>query len=205
MRFPLAVFFLLVATGCASSASARQDDVPRDNPQEATRTALHATIEDHALSLDGSAVQEKRIADFLKTKNTFSELDKIYYLLSAIRDSKATFVRNGDQFTGDKASSWLRWKIRHRQYKSNPIVTGRDFVDRVCLQSNKTGVPYEVILADGRRKRLKEVMNDELIKLEAAIREKVVTDLAKDAKASDSLGEAHQGAPIPALVTAGAK
>lgn len=202
MRSALAAYFLLLVTGCASAASARQDAVPDPGSQT---TALNATIEDHALSLDGAVVQQRRIAAFLQTKTSFSELDKIYYLLSSIRDSKATFVRNGDQFSGDKASSWLRWKIRHRQYKSNPITTARDFVERVCLQSNKTGVPYEVILTDGRRKRLKEVMSDELIKLEAAIREKAVTHITQDSKASGSLGDAHQATGIPVLVTAGAK
>ena len=77
-------------------------------------------------------------------------------------------VRNGVAYSGNQAMQWLRWKRTHPQYKDNPIRTPDDFIERVADGSRNTGLPYEVILPDGRRERLKNLLHNELVSLEAA-------------------------------------
>ena len=206
MRYPFIVLGLLAITGCSS--------VPKDSAAPSLPvSAVHQDIVSSValvlakpepqpgLTLDGAEDQNARIEAFLKDKVSITEQDKILYLLAAVRFSGADFIRNGDHFRGDKAAGWLRWKMMHRQYRSNPIVTGRDFVDRVCFQSNKTGVPYEVILSDGRRERLTHVMNDELLSLENAIHQKAMKN-AMSSRESIPLGKAQDTVSVPVLLPA---
>ena len=160
MRLGLFVFIGLFAAGCGSLH--KQDTAVNSLPEALLETPL---------LLERHEVHQERLKQFVETSRSFTETDKINYLLAAIRSSGITFVRNGDHYNGDVASRWLRWKMMHPQYRDKPIVTARDFVDRVCLRSERSGRPYEVILSDGVRDRLRKVLNYELLALDHALRE----------------------------------
>ena len=76
------------------------------------------------------------------------------------------------------AAKWLRWKMIHPQYFGNPIVTARDFVERVADRSRKSGQFYQVELSSGECLKLLTVLRHELEALEEA--------LAQRAQAADS-------------------
>jgi len=151
-------------TGCSSTNAPN-----RLSPNEISNLLSEETP--IYLSQDESRSQ---LRDFVDGRQSFFERDKIHYLLSRIRESKVHFVRNGIEYNGFIAVQWLRWKTMHHQFRHEPIDTARKFVDRVCQGSIETGIPYEIILADGRRAPLRMVLSHELNLLEAAIREKTV-------------------------------
>ena len=152
-------FILLIA----STASADQDSLSGFD-------LIHQTENYYKpLFLDNIANQEKRIEEFIQNHTRYSEVEKIHYLLSSTKNSSCVFVRNGLQYNGDAAVRFLRWKMLHRQRNRKPVKTARDFVRKVAMRSNKTGIPYEIILPDGRRKKAKDVFLSELEFLERAI------------------------------------
>lgn len=114
------------------------------------------------------------VHNFLEKHKQITEQDKINYLLERMRDSSVTFIRNGNRYNGLTAMQWLRWKMRHPQYREYPIDTAIKFVEIVCDRSTKTGVPYEVIIEGGRHGRLREAMENELNYLEMAIRQRML-------------------------------
>ncbi len=120
-----------------------------------------------ALYLASSEEQRARAAGFLAQHPELSDELKIQYLLACIQDSQYPLVRNGVTYSGPQAMQWLRWKRTHPQYKDNPIRTPDDFIERVADGSRNTGLPYEVILPDGHRERLKNLLRNELVSLEA--------------------------------------
>ena len=161
MRIWVVLSFMTLVVGCSTTA---QRGTQASDVLALMEGPLFLNSEDHG----------KRVDRFVNNKDNFSEQDKINYLLSCVRDSKAIFIRNGQQHNGFLAAQWLRWKMQHPQYRKNPIQTARRFVDEVCLRSNKTGIPYFVILQGSQRKALQEVMNHELTALEGAIRDKLL-------------------------------
>ena len=114
-----------------------------------------------------SEEQRARAAGFLAQHAKTNDELKIQYLLACIQDSKYQFVRNGITYSGGEAMQWLRWKRIHPQYKDHPIRTPDDFIERVADGSRNTGLPYEVVLPDGHRERLKNLLRNELVRLEA--------------------------------------
>jgi len=152
------------------------------------------------LYLDSGAARAAALQNFLKDRTAISEMDKINYLLAAMNRSPANFIRNGEHFDGAKASGWLRWKMRHPQYKNNPILTAKDFVSRVSFRSEKTGFPYEVISAEGNRHLLRDVLSHELIVLENAISDNSFPAVLSEK--GQSFQNTQQGLPAPMILPA---
>ncbi|MBI4550278.1 MAG: DUF5329 family protein [Candidatus Omnitrophica bacterium] len=96
-----------------------------------------------------------------------SEGLKIRYLLDRIRDSKNSFMRNGESHNGRDASRWLGYKMVHWV---QGVETAEDFVNRVASFSQKTGQPYLVRCADGKTYLLKNILRCELQTFEQHVR-----------------------------------
>lgn len=191
MRAAILLLCLPLAAGCSSLTKGNVE-----GPSQADRLATLAT--EIPLYLDSAEVRTAALEDFMKDRTAFSEIDKINYLLSAISRSQAVFIRNGQHFGGSNASGWLRWKMRHPQYKNDPIVTARDFVDRVAIRSERTGFPYEVIPSGGERRALRDVLSHELSALEDSIRQSsLMNALSEEGK---SLEGAQQKIPAPIMI-----
>lgn len=195
MRFTLLFISLTLLAGCSTLDKAKPMDQTVSVASHYAETPLY---------LESSDRRELLIEDFLEDRTSFTEQDKINYLLGAIRQSKAVFIRNGDHFDGLKASQWLRWKMRHKQYNDDPIVTAEDFVNRVAIRSERSGFPYEIISETGGRERLQRVLTHELLALEDAIREHSLMDaLSKQGsqhrEKKENLAPPPQILPTPAL------
>jgi hypothetical protein len=76
------------------------------------------------------------------------EQTKIDWLLAEIGNSKATFIRNGQEYDASKAASHLKTKLL---FAGKRVQTVRQFIVGVASHSEETGKPYEIRLSDGRR------------------------------------------------------
>jgi hypothetical protein len=77
-----------------------------------------------------------------------AEQAKIDWLLAEIRNSKATFIRNGNEYEASKAVSHLKTKLL---FAGRRVQTVRQFIVGVASHSEETGKPYEIREPDGKQ------------------------------------------------------
>jgi hypothetical protein len=77
-----------------------------------------------------------------------AEQAKIDWLLEEIRNSKATFIRNGSEYDCSKAVSHLKTKLL---FAGRRVQTVRQFIVGVASHSEETGKPYEIREPDGKQ------------------------------------------------------
>ncbi|HEO64588.1 MAG TPA: hypothetical protein ENI73_01840 [Spirochaetes bacterium] len=70
---------------------------------------------------------------------TMTEKDKIQTLLNRIEESKYIFIRNGKEYSAQKAREHLEMKYNRMRKK---IKTANDFIDRLATKSSLSGKPY---------------------------------------------------------------
>lgn len=142
--------------------------------------------------------QQRQLCEFVADTPSPTEIQKIHYLLSRIRTSDVDFIRNGQSYTGKQASKWLLWKMRHKQYRKDPIRTVHDFVTRVADKSKKTGLPYKIKFENGKKANVQKILLSELEVLEQALRNRQVDEQLEHVseKVSEEIKE------IPASTTA---
>src|SRR4051812_33352173 len=70
-----------------------------------------------------------------------STADEIAYLLTFIRESPCTFIRNGSEYDGAAAADHVNAKYQH--FKGE-IKTAEEFIDRAATKSLMSGEPYQV-------------------------------------------------------------
>lgn len=97
------------------------------------------------------------------SSRTPSEQAKIDGLLARVRDSNASFLRNGKSYDGRKAAAHLKRKL---SFAGSRVKTARGFIQGIASRSEETGRPYAVLFEDGRRKPLGEWLNELLAQLE---------------------------------------
>jgi len=88
------------------------------------------------------------------------EQNKIDYLISEVRSSPATFLRNGAEHTGIRAAAHLARKLR---FAGKRVQTARDFIVGIASKSESSGKPYEIRWPDGRRQPLAEWLAARLV------------------------------------------
>lgn len=108
------------------------------------------------------------------------EKDKIRYLISRVRTSKNTFVRNGETHSAIQAAMLLEWKLQKRIEK---VKTAEDFIREVASSSAKTGEPYLMKDGDGTLYPVQDVLHNEMRLLETLIQE--ATPFGTSATTSD--------------------
>lgn len=96
-------------------------------------------------------------------KDFVRERAKIEYLISRIRRSSYTFIRNGKSYNGLKAARHLTTKY-HRRFGA--IKSAVDFIENVATRSSTTGEAYVVRFPDGRIYPAADVLLNELSVLE---------------------------------------
>jgi hypothetical protein len=77
-----------------------------------------------------------------------AEQARIDWLLMEIRNSKATFIRNGNEYDASKAVSHLKTKLL---FAGRRVQTVRQFIVGVASHSEETGKPYEIRERDGKQ------------------------------------------------------
>ena len=90
------------------------------------------------------------------------KLNEINYLLELIKGSSFSFERNGQKGSSKEAFDLLKFKLN--QYR-NQIHTTEDFIEKIASYSNHTHKSYYVILPDGEKSLLKDLLYAELKKL----------------------------------------
>jgi hypothetical protein len=76
------------------------------------------------------------------------EQAKIDWLLDQIANSKATFIRNGQEYDAAKAVSHLKTKL---MFAGKRVQTVRQFIVGVASHSEESGKPYEIRTPDGKQ------------------------------------------------------
>jgi hypothetical protein len=79
------------------------------------------------------------------------EQTKIDWLLAEIGNSKATFIRNGQEYDAAKAVSHLKTKLL---FAGKRVQTVRQFIVGVASHSEETGKPYEIRDSDGKQGKM---------------------------------------------------
>jgi hypothetical protein len=92
-----------------------------------------------------------------------SERAKIEYLITRLKQSPYTFIRNGDSHSGSIAAAHMTWKYRR---KVDLIKTARDFIEKIATRSKKTGEPYYVKLSSEEVYEASDLLANELSYLE---------------------------------------
>jgi len=90
------------------------------------------------------------------------KLSEINYLLDLIEDSSFIFERNGQKGSGKDAVKILRYKLNEN---NNKIHTTEDFIEKVASFSSHTKISYYLILPEGKKLLLKDLLYTELKKL----------------------------------------
>lgn len=112
------------------------------------------------------------VQQFYNQRDLTTEEGKIDYLLERLRNSQLVFIRNRVEYTGPQAAGFLRWKLdRWRNRHHIKINTAQEFVDHIASGSKTSGDPYVVILEDGGRHNLRNVLQNELDALEVCLRD----------------------------------
>lgn len=88
-----------------------------------------------------------------------AEQKKIDWLLTEVKGSPATFIRNGAEHPADKAASHLKRKL---MFAGSRVQTARQFVVGVASHSEETQKPYEMRFPDGTVRPLGEWLMERL-------------------------------------------
>ena len=75
------------------------------------------------------------------TPRPSDEQAKIDWLLKQVRESRATFIRNGSEYPCDFAATYLAKKLA---VKGRDVATARGFVAQIATRSETTGKAYEI-------------------------------------------------------------
>ena len=134
------------------------------------------------MALDGAPVcLENRsqipalVRKFYATRDLTTEEGKIDYLIERVRTSSLVFIRNQVHYSGPGAAEFLRWKLRRLEKRWHvKVETAQDFVSQVASGSRMSGDPYAVVLGDGSRHDLQDVLQNELNALKACLQQGMV-------------------------------
>ncbi|MFC5272069.1 DUF5329 family protein [Adhaeribacter terreus] len=92
-----------------------------------------------------------------------TEEEKVNHLINYLRHlSGSVFIRNGNEYSPDKAADHLLSKWNKHKKK---VKTAHGFVDRLATFS-KTDEPYQIRLKDGSTIKCGDFLNQELKRIE---------------------------------------
>lgn len=104
------------------------------------------------------------VSEYLLRKQKPTEEEKVAALINYVRQlQNATFIRNGKDYTPQKAAEHLEGKYNKHKKKTK---TAHDFVERLASFS-KTKDPYLIRFGDGNTVKLGELLNKELTRIES--------------------------------------
>ena len=124
------------------------------------------------LYLTSSSVQNNPffvMASRNKGNKAFREKIEIAYLIEVVRRSSLSFIRNGETHSASEAAAHLLWKYLQA---GGRVKTTHDFIDGIASQSIQTGSRYWVKIPSGKTYLLRDVLYNELQRLEQSLKEK---------------------------------
>ena len=84
---------------------------------------------------------------------------KIDWLLAEIKNSGASFIRNGKEYDGEKAAAHIKSKL---WWAGGRVQTVREFIVGVASHSEETGKPYEIRTKGGIQRPLEKWLLERL-------------------------------------------
>jgi hypothetical protein len=110
--------------------------------------ALLAALAGHAASVPSAAEQAR--------------IDRLLDAVAANQNCR--FIRNGSDYSGADAASFLRRKL---EAYGDRVKTVNDFIEQIASKSSTSGQLYKVRLADGREVPSADFLRAELARIEA--------------------------------------
>jgi len=98
---------------------------------------------------------------------TYTEEQKIAYVISSLGRLDAVFIRNGAEHKPSEAMEHLRMK---RKKAGKQIKTARQFITEVASKSSISGEAYLIKFKDGHTETAEAYLNKQLDRLEKAKR-----------------------------------
>jgi len=95
------------------------------------------------------------------------EQEKIDWLLAEMKNTDAIFIRNGKEYSGDRAASHVKSKL---WFAGKRVQTVREFIVGVASFSEETGRPYEICRKDGTQEPLEKWLLERLAVYEKGLR-----------------------------------
>jgi hypothetical protein len=83
----------------------------------------------------------------LSVGGPLTEKQKIAALLDVVEKSKATFIRNDQEYPPAAARQLMEYKLNKA---GEQIKTAQEFIEQLATRSSTTGRIYQIKLADGR-------------------------------------------------------
>ena len=80
-----------------------------------------------------------------------------------------SFIRNGETHSGSEAAAHLLWKYLQA---GGRVQTTHDFIEGIASQSIQTGSRYWVKIPTGKTYPLRDILYNELQRLEQSLKEK---------------------------------
>ena len=148
----IALFCLLVVGVPSSAFSQASSKTPKNlflDPQ--TSLVQNRYYKQVSLPLDSETLIEKV---------------KIKFLIESMRLSPFTFIRNGNAYTGERAAQHMLMKYG---LAANRIQTARNFINYLASSSSETGKPYLVKFPDGKMYPTRDLLYNELERLERSL------------------------------------
>ena len=97
---------------------------------------------------------------------TLTEEQKIQNLIAYVEGlDKAVFIRNGDEYSSKQAARLMREKWKR---KADKVKTAKEFIIQCGSYSGTSGKPYQVKLPDGKIVNTKDLLVQELVRIEAS-------------------------------------
>jgi hypothetical protein len=94
------------------------------------------------------------------------ERAKILYLVHQLRLSNRRFERNRAVYAGSRAASHMLMKYNAVK---NRIHSAQEFIDRIATRSSSSGQPYYILDERGNKYPSREVLTEELHRLESRL------------------------------------
>lgn len=95
---------------------------------------------------------------------TYTEEQKISFLIAVISKLDAKFVRNGSEYSPQDAADHLKMK---RKKAGNRIKTAREFIDGIASKSSQSGEKYTIKFKDGHVEDSGAYLLKQLVRLES--------------------------------------
>lgn len=104
---------------------------------------------------------------YAEDSKTNIEEKKISFLIKAVKDSKITFIRNGEEHTSEKAADHLQFKYKKATnmfwfFGPKTEITAINFIEKIASKSSTTGEAYQVRLKDGKVITTEKWLKDKL-------------------------------------------
>jgi hypothetical protein len=107
------------------------------------------------------------IASRNQDDKVYLEKIKIRYLIETVQRSSFIFIRNNKTYRGIEAAAHLSWKY---SFAGKRVQTPHDFIEKIASQSIQTGSSYFVRTSEDKTYLLRDVLYNELERLEQALR-----------------------------------